>query len=678
MSICGRERAPLALPRLPFPAIGLAAMAVLVATCVPLRAQDTWLGSYRIDLRANPNRLAADGLTPCRIQADVRRFDGSPAADGTQIVFNTDLGNLSLGQGGKSATVDATTRGGLAIVFLSSDAAGSANVTARVQDSRTVLHVTFLAPGSRGLGGQERPPRSMTISGKWVGYCAEANAVEARGRSRITFGRLTIDVGDVAVLNVQTLQLRALGVVLHRDKAKVEAESICADLMKGEVLVQRMAEGSILRQRLSMETLTPVESDDPIPSGSFSVDEVEGDTWFVGTTVRVFPNEKVVLRSASVYSGNEKVLSLPPYWILAMPGFTGASNSAMVGVNSEGGFAFDMPFFYQVTDTWTNSVRLQKGTTMASVSAREGWSLALHNEYNGESGSLGYVTLAGIPRNDWGLAWHDNRTGLQGSQLFTDLNSPDHSSVYLNSMLYRTLPSHQFSLSANLNRSADLGASYGATAQWLTYPRPFGGSKRVEYSLGTSLNLDHGADSTDSAAAAWLFGNDVYGSVGLSPRGLGNKWSLQPRVENVFSWFSDWSQRDSLRGELALNGTLGGHNPLRLTYSATHQSGDVTVPGWEQELDLWMTAYQGKWTAYFNATHSLTTSNQMATLSTDYRVTPSWRFGALYTQYDFGLGSFSDTEFTLARQFFGQEFGLRWSRETGRFSVSAIGLNRNF
>ncbi len=314
---------------------------------------------------------------------------------------------------------------------------------------------------------------------------------------------------------------------------------------------------------------------------------------------------------------------------------------------------------------------------MAGVSAREGWSLALHNEYNGEGGSLGTVTLAGIPRPDWGLAWHDNRTGLQGSQLFTDLSSPDHTSVYLNTMLYRTLPSHQFSLSANFDRPTDFAPSYGASAQWLTYPRPFGGGKRVEYSLGTSLSLDHGIQGTDGSSG-WLFGNDLYGSVGFSPRGLGKKWSLQPRVENVFSWFSDWSQRDSLRGELSLNGTLGGHNPLRLTYSATHQSGDVAVPGWEQELDLWMTAYQGKWSAYFNATHSLTTGNQMATLSTDYRVTPTWRLGALFTEYDFGIGSFSDTEFTLARQFFGQELGLRWSRQTGRFSISAVGMNRSF
>ncbi len=665
------------MPRLPFPASGLAAVALLMAACAPLRAQDTWLGSYRIDLRANPTRLAADGLTPCRIQADVRRFDGTPAADGTQIVFGTDLGNVSLGQGGKSATLDTTIRGGSAVIFLTSDAAGTAAVTARVQDSRTTVRVSFLVPGSKGLGGQERPPRSMSISGKWVGYCVEAGAVEARGRSRITYGHLTIDAGDLAVLNIQTLQLHALGVVLQRDKAKVEAESICADLLKGEILVQRIAEGSVIRQRLSIQTLAPIDSDDPIPSGSFSADEVEGDTWFVGTTVRVFPNEKVVLRNASVYSGSEKVLSLPPYWILAMPGFTGASNSSMIGVNSEGGVAFDMPFFYQVTDTWTNSVRLQKGTTMAGVSAREGWSLALHNEYNGENGSLGYVTLAGIPRNDWGLAWHDNRTGLQSSQLFTDLSSPDHNSLFLNTMLYRTLPSHQFSFSTNFNRPTDVNPTYGATAQWLTYPRPLAGNKRLQYTLGTSLSLDHGSSDT-SGGAALLLGNDVYSSLDLSPRSLGGKWSFDPRVENVFSWFSDRSNRNSLRTELALNGALGRTNPVRLTYSATLDSGDVATPGWQQELDLWMTAYHGRWSGYLNATHSLTTADQMATLSSDYRLTPTWRLGALYTAYNFGLGSFSDVDITLGRQFFGQELGLMWSRQTGRLSLSAVGLNRSF
>jgi hypothetical protein len=649
---------------------------LLLAACAPLRAQETWLGAYRIDLRANPTRLAADGLTRCRIQAEVRRFDGSPAPDGTQIVFNTDIGWLSLGQGDKRATVDTTIRGGVVVVFLSSDAAGVATVFARVQDSRTNVHISFLVPGSKGLGGAERPPRSMTISGKWVGYCVEANAVEARGRNRVTYGRLVFDVGDVTVLNVQTLELHCLGAVLRRDKAEVETESLSADLSKGEVLVQRITEGTVVRQRLSLQTLTPIENDEPIPAGSFSVPETEGETWFVGTTVRVFPSEKVVLRNASVYSGNEKVLSLPPYWILAMPGFTGASNSSMLGVNSSGGFAFDMPFFYQVTDTWTGCVRLQKGTTMAGVSAASGWSLALHQEYSTEGGSLGAMTLAGLPRSDWGFAWHDNRQGLQGSQLFTDFSTPDHDSLFLNTMLYRTLPSHQFSLSASFDRPADFDASYGATAQWMTYPRPFVGSRRLEYSLGTSMSLQRGALVDGSSNL--VFGNDVYSSLGFAPSGMGRKWSLQPRLENVYSWFTNGTSRDVLRAELSLNGTVAGHNPLRLTYAAQNQSGDTYTPGWHQEVDLFLSAYRGKWSSYLMASRSLTNSDQMATLSMNYRLTDTWRLGALYTQYDFGLGNFSDVEFTLARAFFGQELGLRWSRETGRLSLSAIGLNHSF
>lgn len=642
-------------------------------------AQGTWLGTYRIDLRANPTVVPADGKTTCRIQAEVRRFDGGFAPDNTQVVFGTDLGSLSSGDNDRRATLTAQTRGGAAIVYLRSDAAGVATVYALVGDSRTMMKVSFLVPGSAGLKAAQRP-RSLMVSGKWVGYCVEANAVEARGRSRVSYGGLVFDVGDLVSLNVNTMTLRAVSAVVHRGKASVQAEALVADLQSGQILVQRMVEDTVVRQRLSALTLTTLESDQPIPPGTFSMPEVEGNTWFVGTTVRVFPGEKIVLRSASIYSGVQKVLSLPPYWIIALPGYTGLANSSMLNVGANGDVSFDLPFFFQVTDTWTGAVSLERGNNTSQVSAQSGWSLALHEQYDTMAGTKGTMTLSGIPTGSWGVEWQDRRSmgSNAGSQIYTDFSAPDHRSLFFNTSLYQPGPTRMFNLSASFDKPEDYSSTYGATAQWLTYPKPFRGSRRVHYTLGTSLDLQHGPDTADPNNAGSVLGHEMYGSLDFGTTNLGGQWGLQPRLENVFAWYTDHTRTNTTRAQLSLNGHLGRPNPLRLVYSAEKDTGDALVPGWHHELDAYYTMASGRLAAYVNASRQMSDNNDLAMVTLDYRLTDKYRLGSLLTYYSFGTDTYRDIEMTLSRVFFGQELGVRYSLETGRLTLSAVGLTRTF
>jgi len=639
--------------------------------------QDAWLGAVRLDLRANPMRLPADGKTACRIQAEVRRFDGTAAADGTRVILNTDLGWLGMGEGDRRGSLTVATRGGAAMVFLRSRAAGVATVYARIEDTRASVRVSFIEPGGLAARAEaEAAPRSIAVSGDWVGYCVDENAVEARGRSRIRYGSLTVDVGDQAVLRVDTMRLQATNVVVRREKYEVDAEALVSDLLTGELLVQRLTEGVVLRQRLSSSNLQPLEDEEPIPSGTFTYASVEGGTWFVANSLRVFPGERVVLQGGALYSGLQKVLSLPPYWIIAMPGYTGASNSSMLSLNSAGGLALDVPFFFQVTDTWTGAVKLQRGTTAAGVSAREGWTLAVQEEYAGSSGARGALYVAGLPRRDWGLGLRDNRPLLGDFDVYTDLSLPDHESMFLNTMAYTSRRHHRFSLRASYDKPVGYTGAYGATAEWLTHPQSFAGSSRADYTVGTALSLSRQVGT--GGEGDWLMAQELYGALDLRPYSLGGPWSLRPRIEDVTALYSTGDRTNSARGELGLAGRLGRSTDLRLVYSAEHASGEVYQPGWRQALDLYSTAESGRWYAYLNASRDLTNDADLLTLATDYMLSDKWRLGALLTYYSFTEEQFQDVELTLGRVFFGQEMGLRWSRQSGRLSVSVSGLSRTF
>lgn len=639
--------------------------------------QDTWLAQYRVDLRANPMAVPADGKTKCRIRAEVRRFDGTFAPDGTQIVFNTDLGLLGLGESDRRASVTATTRGGAAVVYLRSETPGVATVYALLEGSRTSIRVTFLEPGAEAVRAAERP-RSIVISGKWVGFCVEANVIEARGRSRITYGDLVFEVGDVASLDINGFTLHAVGCIVRRGRASVEAEAVYADLNSTEILVQRMVEDAVIRQRISALTLSPIESDEPIPPGTFTIPEIQGDTWFVASSIRFFPGEKIVLRGADLYAGVAKVLSLPPYWVVALPGFTGASNSTMLSVGTNGQVAFDLPFFFQVTDTWTGAVRLQRGTSASNVSAQSGWSFALHQEYATVSGVRGAMTVSGLPTSDWGFSWRDSRRMFGSSEVFTDFSSPDHRGLFASTSIYTPRRSYMFNLSASYDKPADFDSSYGATAEWLAYPRPLGRGGGAQYSLGTAVSFRHGAESGENGKGGDIWGHELYGALDFPSLDLGGSWTVAPRLENVYAYYSDHKQYNTLRGELTLSGRLGRPNQARLVYSAARHTGDFLKPGWQQELNLYLSALSGRWNSYLSASHSITEDRDVGLLSMSYRLTDTWRLGALLTYYGYEESSYEDLELTLGRVFFGQEVGLRWSAKTGKLTLMAVGFSRTF
>ncbi len=664
----------------------LIAIAAGVAFPAQALAQGAWLADYRLDLTAAPPSVPADGKTVSRIRADVRTFGGSPAPDGTRVIFTTNLGWLGAREGERSATVTVETRGGAAWVYATSDTPGTARITARIRETRATVIVTFVRPGAPPAKAPTRwkAPRSIRLSGKWVGYCADANMVEARGRSRVVYGALRVDVGDVAVLDISTMRLHVSNVVLHLGDDSLEAEDALLDIPAREILVRRLVDGAVVRRRIDLTSLQPIESDEPIPPGSFAIPEVEGSIWFVAKAVRVFPGEKVVLERATIYSGLQKVMSLPRYWIIAMPGYTGASNSSMLSVNSDGDLAIDVPFFYRVTDTWTGAVKIQRGATIGGVSAREGWSLALQEEYSTAGGAQGSFLVGGLPRSDWGFAWRDSRRIFGSSQIYTDLSLPDHRSTYLHTSLYSARSSYHFNLRADFTKPSGYPSTYGATAEWLTYPRPLAGT-RARYSLGTALSLarTYPPAPTDGTAGTstgreWIFGQELYGALDFPTAGLGGSWTLAPRLENSFSWFSDGRQMNTARAELSLIGHIGRPNSARLVFSSAHDSGDMLRQGWRHEVDFYLSMFSGRWSSYLTASRDLTYGGEYATLSMDYRFSEKWRLGTLLSYYKFEDEDFSDIEVTVGREFFGQEIGLRWSHETGKISLSVIGFSRSF
>ncbi len=648
--------------------VAIAGLAVATA-CF---AQAPRVGRYLIDLRANPQRVPADGKSRARITVEVRNASGGLAQEGTRVIVATDLGWLGRREGERRSSVTVQVRGGAAIVYLVSDKPGVARVVATIEASRAVAKVTFVPPGERA----ERAPKCVCISGPWVGYCADAAAVEGRGETKVRWGSLLVSVDDLVVLDINTLELRATGATLKKGDVTMPVEDIVADLRGGTAWVRRFTEdGRLAKQQISLyslHVLAEAADVEEVEIPSFDVQGVEGDIWIIARSVRVFPGQKIVVYKGALYQGLSRVMGLPPYWVIAMPGYRGASNSSMVTMNSEGGLALDFPFFFHVTDTWSGSVKIQRGTNDASVGARRGWSLALQEDYQSERGCTGSFVVAGLPRSDWGIGWRDSRELFGGMQCYTDLTVPDHRSIFFNSSLFSYGRGYRFNLRASFDKPTGYEPSASVTADWLFDVRPLGGSRRVGYVWGITAGLRRGSEfyGTDTR---WTFGSELYGALEFMPWNLGGGWQLEPRVDNLFGIYSDGRRSNSVRGELALAGRLGRFQNLQLTYAAEYNSGDAPQTGLRQTASLFSSGFRGRWSNYLNASYDITSGDLLLFASMDYRFADVWRFGVLYTYYDMQAESFSDVELVLARQLFGQEIGLRWSAETGQVSLELVG-----
>jgi hypothetical protein len=370
-----------------------------------------------------------------------------------------------------------------------------------------------------------------------------------------------------------------------------------------------------------------------------------------------------VLRHATLYAGGQKVMSLPKYWIIAMPGYSGTTHSRVLGVSSSGELAVDFPYFYNVSETRTSAIKLQHGASAGSVIARDDWSLALEESY--DTGlAEGSISLVGLPREDWGLEWRDQRSlGNRRDGYFT-VYSPDHESWYADANVYEIDSERRLNLTASLQKPSGADLSYSVGADWLSMNRPLG-MWDASYRLGTSIGLRQ-IDGLDEGLVAE---NQLYAAMDLPREHIAERTSIRPSFTNLYTWDTGGYSYNSLRGELRLRQIVSSDKSLSFSYQGELTSGD-NAEGYRQTVNLDLRAYHGRdLSSFVTTTYDITDSEFYGFGLVDYYLDDKWRLGLAGTYYDLDDESYDDIEVTVARQLGPTEVGLRWSEASGRISL---------
>lgn len=629
--------------------------------CCAVSAQSPRLNGVRVNLWPSPRVVPADGKSQATIRAELRDQAGLAVPDGTVVVFRINGGELSLDGSERRQAVTTETVNGAATVLASSTEVGTATIYAELTTGQgeNRVSIAFVEEGSSLLGGTG----VVHIRGNWVGYALELAVVEARDEAEVEFAGVKITSPDVLQVDVNNLSVKAMNARVEAQGGSIEADELSYDLLSGQGSLRRVGEAGYEELCFDCFTLEGRPPEYDLRAEAFRLDTAAASVWAVADGVSVYPQEKVVLRSATLYAGGKKVTSLPKYWLIAMPGYTGTTHSRVLGVNSSGELAVDFPYFYRVGESGTGAIKLQHGASAGSVIARDDWSLALEESYDTGTAE-GTISLVGIPRDDWGLQWRDQRTlGDRRDGYFT-IYSPDHQSWYADANVYEIGGARRVNLTATVQKPAGADVSYAVGADWLTMNRPLG-VWDASYRLGTSLGVRH-IDGLDDGLVAE---NQLYAAIDLPRRHIDRRTSVAPSFSNIYTWDTGGYDFNSLRGELRLRHIVSSDKSLYLSYQGELTSGDH-AQGYRQTVNLDLRAYHGRrLSSYLTTTYDLTDAELYGFGLVDYYVDDRWRIGLAGTYYDLGDGSYDDIEVTVARQLGPTEIGLRWSEASGRVSL---------
>lgn len=643
-----------------------AALSTIAVGLPPLHAQTVRFGQSRIVVDTNPSRVVADGQTFSRIRVEVRGRDDRPVPDGTPIQIATDLGDLTNDLATRKPAMTVMTEGGYAQVLLTSEEPGTATVRAQYGDSYNQALVEFVPLGEVG----ERDSTVVHVTGQYVGYCSDLNLIEAR-TAELRYRGLVLEADQLQV-NPQTLIAKAYVAKLRRRQAEVECEDVYLDLTSMKGVYRRFGDLGPERVNFNAFTLKALDEEPELPEDAFRFDDREGRIWMAARSAAIFPGQKIVLRNASLYVDRHKIMTYPPYWVIAFEGYQGSSNTQFLEFSSYGGLAVDFPIFFSVTDTSTGAIKIQKGAANGSVMARSAWTLAFEQTYEqpGQE-ARGVFLIDGLPSSTWGVHFRDSRKIMGGADSDLSIAWPDHKSLFTDYSVYQYGRAGHLGVRTHADRAGETGEwSYGLNADFLSTSIPWGGDTQFRWGTGLQAGRDPWVDE------GFVFEHRVSTYLDFDGWRPSMSTSLVPSLSNVFAWDTENRHSNVARAQVTLNQRVSRGVNLNLRYSLEHRSGEsrysafTAQNGINQQLNLNLSAYASRrWDAFLNSSYGITDDSLYAFGAFSYRPWTKWRLGVVGSYYKFSDVAFDDVEVSFNRQIGNREVGLRWSKADNRVSL---------
>lgn len=674
-------------------------------------------GQGSLSLAAAPDVIFADGKSTTVVTATVRSSSGGPVPDGTPVRFITTLGTLT--------PDSATTASGVARISLTSaSSAGSATVTATAFGSSAdgsstgAAHVEFTAD-RESLFAQDARWIRMDCS-QYLIYSADSKIAEAEGKhgsAHLEYKSLDI-TADSYQVDLLTETVLAHNAVLQRGRHVLRVAELRYDLTTGSGTAILAESGS---QSTSSVTVTgyaletapqPLDpSDSPLVSNPYRFVDLSDSKIIVSArAITADPGDQIQFRRATIYSDGKKVLSLA-YHVMPM-NTDQMFGQQLVGFGSQGIFV-NVPYYYNVTPHSKGTIYLRNagvnGTSLnnnglasgnsffGSNASAGGMALDLEQTYDFGKGGSGQFLVNGITRSEWGAQWTHAQRIDDATHSYFFVDYPAHRSLYASSNLTHQFSGYSLNFTASGSRDpgtdGNSATSTTISAYLQTNPHTFGHSG-ISYT--TDLTVQSGRIIQDSPISGQtvtpidtkgvdlrLFTNPLRPdkrtqitdslTVGQVWGGTNNR--IAPTVSASLGVIRTFRKTDSL----SLNYTYR-YDPLLSqvgTYStALDPLQSLLRSSTQQRITAtYFASLLPRLTVNFSGGYGLPLGDRSLFAYASYRVNNDWGVGLSTSFENYISNSYSDTEYSISRRFFGRDLVFYYSTKAKKLRFDFGGVN---
>ena len=636
-----------------------------------------------------PAATVADGHSTVTITATASSATGTPVPDGTQILFETDIGTF------RQNTV--TTRQGVAqAILVAGTIAGSASIKVKVLGlpiPPQEASVQFVSDRSMLSTASEY---IEIVSPIYLKFSPQDKVIVAEAADHgVSIRYRDVEIhADIAQLNIQQYELRARRAIVKIGRVSREYKEINLTLntRKGHGVtnytvqetdgIRAMGDSfaftthpADLTGYVNINGPNVVRSPTPYVPSYFTIVNLDDSTQaalIAAKKVTVLPTKEVQFQKAELYLGDSKVLKMQLFRA-SLNGSSPVFTDQIVNVN-DNQLSFSYPYYLSLKPGETSLLRFHIGDHTGPFGNANGPQLDYQLDWNRGDMMQGGLLLSGVGLRDWGVGFHQSYMFDSRSNAFLQIESPE-----LRSVFGSVSASRQFN---GFNASAS-----GNVTETLIGPH--------ELDTNLSLNVDRDPQRILKTPFHWTIGTEITRLSTSLPTtiqsqegyGLDARLSMDPKRFDKNTVLTMSATASKLEGrnvnsgvafssQLALNRTISSHASVFVTYDFSTDTYTDSVLG-SHRVTAQGSFQQGGFGLDASASRSLGVDRLDYSTTLFYRVTKLWRLGYSYI-YDRALGtSFLDAQTVLYYRVGQREFGLVWSRATRRFGIQVLGATFN-
>lgn len=642
-----------------------------------------------VQLSAFPSATVADNHSQIVITAVATDTHGSPVPDGTQVEFTSDLGTF------QQAIV--TTKNGYAHgTLVAGGIAGTATVTVKVL-GYSIPASTYpirLAANREDLaqlnnyyklkasGGIEYDPRTQLLQLQSTSSPAEVSG------SGVTI------LADSIQVNGQSLEVRAHRAVLVMNGKSQKFSELQYNLSSqrgyglGSFKTLAVKGLSVGAHGLTVASKVAVDEDELYGMVDITGAKAEGSTMryqeaffkqadfselpfvFGANSAILVPHQEIDFQHFRYMVGGAKTFSTALYRVSLNGG--ALSGSSQVLSIRDNQVAISYPYFMSLSPNQSSVLRFHIGDAATSgFGAGNGPQMDYEVDWKQGSNSSGGFLLNGIGTKNWGVGFHQFKQLDSKSSIYAQIQAPQLKSLFGNLSGNRQIGSFNLSASSSYNQTLTgiKQTDQSQTLNLLHNPIPVG-KLPVNFSYGLSMSRQ----STTLPVA--IQSQTAYGltsNFDLHPQRLDRQTTLNSSLrlselqgQNVGSGFS-------LNFLTSLSRAINRDFSVFLTYAFTQDPFTASQYG-RQRISGNLNYSHGGGYFNFSTGTSIGFNNYNASAIGGYRFARAWRFETSYSVDRYAGFNFIDYGATLFFRINQEEFGLTWSKYTGRFGIVFLGV----